>query len=56
MRTERITRAAHLGVMMGMAVVAPNFDPTEQVKSIFRVMCKTFLELICMSLTSVGIY
>lgn len=41
LRIERITRAFHLGVMVGISVVAPNFDPTAQVKSTFRVMCKT---------------
>ncbi|KAH8912512.1 hypothetical protein BR93DRAFT_933503 [Coniochaeta sp. PMI_546] len=40
---ERITRAAHLGVMVGIAVVAPNFDPTAQVKSTFRVMSVVLL-------------
>jgi hypothetical protein len=41
--TERITRGAHLAVMVGIAVVAPKFDPTKQVKSTFRVMCKSRL-------------
>jgi hypothetical protein len=27
--------------MVGIAVVAPDFDPAEQVKSTFRVMSKT---------------
>lgn len=46
--------------MVGIAVVAPNFDPTAQVKSTFRVMCKTTSsETVCgqlgtLALASVG--
>lgn len=35
---ERIARAAHLGVMVGIAVVAPNFSPTSPSASTFRAM------------------
>lgn len=37
---ERILRAGHLGVMIGFAVVAPNFDPNHQNKQTFRTMCE----------------
>jgi hypothetical protein len=30
----------HLGVMVGLAIVAPNFQPDHQQKQVFRTMCK----------------
>ncbi|KAH8881009.1 hypothetical protein GQ53DRAFT_520559 [Thozetella sp. PMI_491] len=35
---ERCARAVHLGVMVGFAVVAANFDPMQQVRLTFRAM------------------
>lgn len=35
---ERITRAVHVGVMVGIAVVAPNFDPAAQTQPTFRAL------------------
>lgn len=35
---ERLARAVHLGVMIGFAVVAPNFKPTDQNLQTMRVM------------------
>jgi hypothetical protein len=40
---ERIARCAHLGVMIGFAVVAPNFDPYNQQAQVFRAMCQYLL-------------
>lgn len=37
---ERVARACHQGVMIGFAVVAPNFKPAEQNKKTFQAMCK----------------
>ncbi|KAH8173373.1 Low temperature requirement A [Sarocladium implicatum] len=35
---ERVTRAVHLAVLIGFAVVAPKFDPADQDKSTMRAM------------------
>jgi hypothetical protein len=37
--TERTARAVHLGVMVGFAVVAPNFKPEEQDQGNLQTMC-----------------
>jgi hypothetical protein len=37
---ERAAKAVHLGVMVGLAVVGPNFDPAQQKKQAFQTMCK----------------
>lgn len=37
---ERTAKAVHLGVMVGLAVVGPNFDPAQQKKQVFQTMCK----------------
>lgn len=37
---ERVARACHLGIMVGLAVVGPNFDTLEEDPSAFRAMCK----------------
>jgi hypothetical protein len=33
----------HLGVMVGLAIVAPNFQPEDQQKQVFQTMCKLSL-------------
>ncbi|KAI1073768.1 hypothetical protein F5B20DRAFT_494965 [Whalleya microplaca] len=33
---ERVARTCHLGVMVGFAIVATNFDPDEQTKGVFQ--------------------
>lgn len=43
---ERACRAVHLGVMVGFAVVAPHFNPTDQVPQTMRTMCELPLNLI----------
>ncbi|KAL2063186.1 hypothetical protein VTL71DRAFT_6258 [Oculimacula yallundae] len=35
---DRAAKAAHLGVMVGLAVVGPNFHPTEYEKNVMRTM------------------
>lgn len=40
MDAERVARAIHLGVLVGFAVVAPDFDPSDQKKQTMRTMCK----------------
>jgi hypothetical protein len=35
-----MTRAIQLGVLVGFAVVAPNFDPENQYKDTMKTMCK----------------
>ncbi|KAF4636310.1 hypothetical protein G7Y89_g1786 [Cudoniella acicularis] len=35
---ERLAKAIHLGVMVGLAVVGPGFDPSNQKEHIFRTM------------------
>ncbi|KAH7329660.1 hypothetical protein B0I35DRAFT_474234 [Stachybotrys elegans] len=35
---ERVARAAQLGVMVGFAVVAPNFNPSQQIEQTMRTM------------------
>lgn len=35
---ERATRAVHLGVLIGFAVVAPKFDPSDQDRTTMRIM------------------
>ena len=37
---ERAAKAVHLGVMVGLAIVGPNFDPADQEKQVFQTMCK----------------
>jgi low temperature requirement protein LtrA len=37
---ERIARACHLGIMVGLAIVGPNFDTLEENPSAFRAMCE----------------
>lgn len=40
---ERAAKAVHLGVMVGLAVVGPNFDPAQQIeqtKQVFQTMCQ----------------
>ena len=37
---ERAAKAVHLGVMVGLAVVGPNFNPAQQNKQVFQTMCK----------------
>lgn len=37
---ERLARAVHLGVMVGLAVIGPNFNTSLAVPSAFRAMCK----------------
>ena len=37
---ERVARGIHLGVMVGFAVVAPSFDPSDQDKNTMRTMCR----------------
>lgn len=37
---ERTARACHLGIMVGLAIVGPNFDTLEENPSAFRAMCK----------------
>jgi hypothetical protein len=37
---ERCARAVHLGVMVGFAVVAPNFNPSDQIMQTMRTMCE----------------
>lgn len=37
---ERAARGVHLGVMVGFAVVAPNFDPNDQNIKTMKTMCK----------------
>lgn len=44
--TERATRAVHLAVLIGFAVVAPKFDPSNQDKQTMRTMCKGILCLV----------
>jgi low temperature requirement protein LtrA len=39
---DRATKAVHLGVMVGLAVVGPNFDPEDQDKPVFQTMCKLY--------------
>ncbi len=36
---ERIARAIQMAVMLGFAVVAPDFDPWNQIARTFRIMC-----------------
>jgi hypothetical protein len=36
---ERILRAIHLGAMVGVSVVAPQYDPADQVKGTFQAFC-----------------
>lgn len=40
---ERVARTAHLGVIVGFAVVAPNYDPDNQSKGVFQALCKHLL-------------
>lgn len=40
---ERLAKAIHLGVMVGLAVVGPGFDPGDQKRYVFRTMCKYIL-------------
>lgn len=37
---ERTARALQLGVLVGFAVVAPTFDPSEQKAQTMKTMCK----------------
>jgi hypothetical protein len=37
---ERAAKAVHLGVIVGLAVVGPNFDPAQQKKQVFQTMYK----------------
>lgn len=39
---DRVTKAVHLGVMVGFAVVGPNFNPTDYDKDVLRTMCEYF--------------
>jgi hypothetical protein len=38
--TERMAKGAHLGVLVGFAVVTPNFNPIEQNAQTMRTMCE----------------
>lgn len=38
---ERMARACHLGVMVGLAVIGPSFNTTQEDPSTFRAMCKS---------------
>jgi hypothetical protein len=40
---ERAAKGVHLGVMVGLAIVAPNFQPEDQQKQVFQTMCKLSL-------------
>jgi hypothetical protein len=40
---ERAAKGVHLGVMVGLAIVAPNFQPDDQQKQVFQTMCKLSL-------------
>lgn len=37
---DRVAKAVHLGVMVGFAVVGPNFNPTDYDKGVLRTMCE----------------
>ncbi|KFH43697.1 hypothetical protein ACRE_055110 [Hapsidospora chrysogenum ATCC 11550] len=48
---ERACRGVHLGVMVGFAVVAPHFDPTDQVPQTMRTMSIIlFVSRLCLSI------
>ncbi len=37
---DRVAKAVRLGVMIGVADVGPNFDPTDYEKDVLRTMCE----------------